>query len=444
LEATDRFEEQVKRLRMLGRAHLGKGDAAAGKRVIAEVEQRLADVKGQQDKAGKDAEEKARAARKPAQPKDAKTAEKTPDAKGKEAANADAKIAEKTTDPKKAQKAPDTQRFEREFAKARDDARRPFETKVTQLSQAIDELNGRLAMLEGRHDDGLKLLEKANGVLKEHLAYFNSLAGKHDKAIQLAKQAKDANKNEVHPLAIYVDVLYRAGQNDGRKKEEARKAFEELRRLSEVIDLDVPPMQRLAPAAKEFGYGADWRQPRELPADVGQRPLLASLGPFRWQPTAAHEWTLPTGDSERAVSLKDYHGKPVIVIFYLGYGCLHCAQQIEKFAPKVEEFRKAGIEMVAISSDTVSNLHKSIEKYEAEKSPRRAFPMPLVADPELSVFREYRAYDDFEHAALHGTFLIDGQGLIRWQDIGYDPFMEADFLLAEAQRLLKQEVAPRR
>ncbi len=461
LEPTDQFDEQVKRLRMLGRAYLGKGDTAKGKAVIADVGQRLADVRAQQDKAGKEAEDKARAARKPAQPKDAKPADAKPaDAKPGDA-KAAAKVNNETVKPPsplrgegrgegkaadgkskdgkpKDGKQPETeeQKLARELAKVREDARRPFEGKVTQLTQAIDELNGRLALIEGRHDEGLKLLEKGNGVLKEHLAVFHSLAGKHDKAVQLAKQAKDANKNEVHPLAVYVDVLYRAG-----KKDDARKAFDDLRAISETIDLDVPAIERLTPIAKEFGFPADWRRPRETPGDMGQRPPLASLGPFRWEPVKADPWNLPTGDGGSA-TLAHYRGKPVIVIFYLGYGCLHCAQQIEKFAPKIEEFRKAGIELVAVSSDTTDDLEKSIKKYQAEKSPPRVFPMPLVADPELRVFRQYRAYDDFERAPLHGTFLIDGGGLIRWQDIGPDPFMDADFLLAESERLLKQ--TPRR
>ena len=38
--------------------------------------------------------------------------------------------------------------------------------------------------------------------------------------------------------------------------------------------------------------------------------------------------------------------------------------------------------------------------------------------------------------ALHGTFLIDEQGLVRWQDISYEPFMDHEFVLTEAQRLL--------
>ena len=37
---------------------------------------------------------------------------------------------------------------------------------------------------------------------------------------------------------------------------------------------------------------------------------------------------------------------------------------------------------------------------------------------------------------LHGTFLIDAEGLVRWHDISYEPFLDAEFLLKEAKRLL--------
>ena len=41
-----------------------------------------------------------------------------------------------------------------------------------------------------------------------------------------------------------------------------------------------------------------------------------------------------------------------------------------------------------------------------------------------------------EDMALHGTYLIDGAGRIRWQDVSYEPFMDTAFLLEESKRLL--------
>ncbi|MEO1984306.1 MAG: hypothetical protein ABGZ24_27635 [Fuerstiella sp.] len=67
------------------------------------------------------------------------------------------------------------------------------------------------------------------------------------------------------------------------------------------------------------------------------------------------------------------------------------------------------------------------------------FPFPLVSDADLNVFKKYRCYDDFENQPLHGTFLVDGEGRIRWQDISYEPFMDPDYVLKEAQRLLGQD-----
>jgi peroxiredoxin len=139
-----------------------------------------------------------------------------------------------------------------------------------------------------------------------------------------------------------------------------------------------------------------------------------------------------SGADGRARSLADYRGRPVIVIFYLGHGCLHCIQQLDAFAPLVADFKAAGIDLVAVSKDSPEGLKLSLAKLAKGES----FPIPLVSDEKLKVFKKYRCYDDFEQTALHGTFLIDGTGAIRWLDISYQPFMETKFLLEEAKRLL--------
>jgi peroxiredoxin len=121
----------------------------------------------------------------------------------------------------------------------------------------------------------------------------------------------------------------------------------------------------------------------------------------------------------------------VVAVFYLGFGCLHCVEQLRAFAPKAAEFKQAGIEIVAIGSDDLEGLCRSVENYQGEP-----FPFPLLADPQLQAFHAYRCYDDFESLPLHGTFLIDAEGRVRWQDIGHEPFKDVDFLLKESQRLL--------
>jgi hypothetical protein len=60
----------------------------------------------------------------------------------------------------------------------------------------------------------------------------------------------------------------------------------------------------------------------------------------------------------------------------------------------------------------------------------------------LRLLGEHHPDTDFENTALHGTFLIDGEGLVRWQDISYEPFADTQFLLDEVRRLLSLKSPP--
>ena len=93
---------------------------------------------------------------------------------------------------------------------------------------------------------------------------------------------------------------------------------------------------------------------------------------------------------------------------------------------------------VAISTDQQKSLSKASEKYDGD------FAIPLVAGPGLNVFRKYRCFDNFEQQPLHGTLVIDAEGLLCWQDISHEPFMQLEFVLKEAQGLicLTDELTP--
>jgi peroxiredoxin len=260
------------------------------------------------------------------------------------------------------------------------------------------------------------------------LAAIQFRLGDRDKALDLARESVKGATNQVQPLANLADLLHRAG-----RAEEAAECFGRLRDLSSYVDMDLPVVRRLAGLADDRGLPQDWRREVLEAGDVGERPSLETLGPFRWRPYEAPDWSLPDPDG-KVHGLADYIGRPVLVIFYLGHGCIHCIEQLNIFAPQAAAFQKAGIAMIAISADTVEGLSQTLDSGGAAGG----YPFPLVSNPGLDVFKAYRAHDDFENMALHGTFLIDGRGLVRWQDINYEPFTEADFLLKESIRLLAQ------
>ncbi|GDY19927.1 hypothetical protein LBMAG56_12720 [Verrucomicrobiota bacterium] len=294
------------------------------------------------------------------------------------------------------------------------------------ISAAVAELRCLLALKDGKVAEAKEQLPKLKEVPRDRLARMHFAAGDKGKAEEFAKEAMNVGERLVQPLASYVDLAY---QN--RHFAEAFAAFFKLRELAAEADLTAPVFRRLAPVVKELELEADWRPPLSRAADFGLRPSLESLGPFRWQPSAAPDWTLSDGEG-KPVSLRDYRGKPVVVVFYLGAGCAHCIEQLVAFAPMVEEFKAAGVALVAVSTDSVAGLRETGEKAKYNGG----FPIPLASDHTLATFKSYRVHDDFEAKPLHGTFLIDGDGLIRWQDISYQPFMETKFLLGEAKRLL--------
>ncbi len=380
LGPTDDHGEQVKRFRALGRAYFRKGDVANGKVQLEILERRLK-VQKQGEEAAVD--------------------------------KAVAKV-----------------RFEGKDAKAVEEAQKqakqPMSEKIRVLERAIDELQGHVLLAEGKPDEAHERLKKATSVDELFLAEVQLLAGKKDEALKAVRDHANARENEVRPLAHLVRMLWQLD-----KKDEAKQSFEKLREISGPIDLDAPPFARLEPIAMELGFGKDWRVQKPPQEDTGERPALDSLGPFTWQPSPAADWSLPDAEG-KLHTLAEYRGRPVVVIFYLGYGCLHCAEQLQAFAPKTQEYADAGISLIAVSTDSLDDLKKSHAKYK----PEGTFPFPLVSDDSFAAFKLYQAFDDFEKVPLHATYLIDGEGRIRWHDIGPEPFKNVDFLLKEAKRQL--------
>jgi peroxiredoxin len=384
LEPTGILGEQVKRLRALGLAYFSKGDPENGAKQIAELEATLQKLKENRRDAADKAEDKARK--------------------------------EKLADDK--------------IAKAMADALLAQSNRMKPIETALADLRGRAALDKGDKEAARAQFDQVKDLPKERLALIEWQMGEKDKAEKLAREASERGTNQVQLLANHADILWR-----NEKQKEAKEKFEKLRAISSHLDIGMPVFQRLKPIALALNLPDDWRPPVRAASDVGERPSLDSLGPFRWHPSPAPDWTLPGLDGE-IVSLQANRGKPVIVIFYLGFGCPHCIEQLNAFAPMTKEFDDAGISLVAISTDTVEGLKKTFAKSKTEGT----FPFPLVSDHELNIFKAYRAFDDFENIPLHGTFLVDGEGLVRWQDISYEPFKEIKFLLAESKRLLNQSL----
>ena len=306
-----------------------------------------------------------------------------------------------------------------------------LDVRIAKLNQLRFAVEAYAAASQGKYKQALDLSHQCRPVINSMTRMeWLSQAGFGRKALDRIKKRIEEGPGELLPLAIGIWIASQNKMEDEEVKNLAKKWTQLLSPIAAKADPDVMLLDRIAPVIELIGEKDKWRVPVETPADVGDRPPLDSLGPFRWTPSLSPVWSATDSEGETR-STKQFAKRPLVLILYLGFGCVHCAEQLKEFSPMAEQYRAAGIDVAGISTETLSQLQTGLRKYNGE------IRLPLIANPEVDIFKAFRCFDDFEGVPMHGTFLIDTNGRIRWQDIGYKPFMEPKFLLEEATRLLK-------
>ena len=119
-------------------------------------------------------------------------------------------------------------------------------------------------------------------------------------------------------------------------------------------------------------------------------------------------------------------GRPMVVVFYLGYGCSHCVAQLIGLDKELQLFHELGADVVAISSDTPEHTSERYAEY-------GSFHFPVLADVDYSVSQAWGVYQaeagDKSEVMDHGTFIVDAKGQIIWGQQGKEPFLDNRTLL---------------
>ena len=160
---------------------------------------------------------------------------------------------------------------------------------------------------------------------------------------------------------------------------------------------------------------------------------LTAFGPGTWEPYPAPELDAVDAD-EQPVSLDEYRGTNVLLVFFLGEECPHCVEQLIAIDERIDEFAARDVDVLGISGDTPAMNRASLAMGE--------LGIRLLSDEGFENAKRFHSYDDFEDFELHSTILVDRSGNVRWARSGGDPFMELDFLLGEIDRVnAAQELA---
>ena len=236
-------------------------------------------------------------------------------------------------------------------------------------------------------------------------------------AVAAFEKTLERVRNDAFALSGLVEAYAALGE-----KSKAKYAMENLLFTWSDADAGLPWMER----AKAAGVSSKPLDNSPRPQRNFRQTSLEHFGPNVWTPYEAP--LLDAVDAKGAkVTLAEYRGKNVLLIFYLGEECPHCLEQLVQAGKKKDEFGRLNTEVLAISPNTPARNQASQKLGEV--------PFRLLSDTSLENARRFQSYDDFESLELHSTILIDKSGRVHWARSGGDPFTDFEFLFKEIKRL---------
>lgn len=146
----------------------------------------------------------------------------------------------------------------------------------------------------------------------------------------------------------------------------------------------------------------------------------------------APDFEMPAEDGA-SLTLSSLKGKPVVLYFYPKDDTSGCTAQARDFTRLAPDFRKAGVEVIGVSPDSVASHVKFRKKYDL--AVRLATDADKAVANAYGVWVEKSMYGRRYMGIERSTFLIDKRGLIAksWRKVKVPG--HADAVLAAAQEL---------
>ena len=119
---------------------------------------------------------------------------------------------------------------------------------------------------------------------------------------------------------------------------------------------------------------------------------------------AAPAFTLPsTGGGQ--VSLSQYLGQPLVIVFYPGDDTPVCTKQLNSYNDDLSQFEALNAQVVAISAQSVESHEKFSDKH--------GFKFPLLADTDKTVAAAYGTLGPLGFPR-RSVFIVDAGGTVRY------------------------------
>ena len=118
----------------------------------------------------------------------------------------------------------------------------------------------------------------------------------------------------------------------------------------------------------------------------------------------APAFTLPANGGGQ-VSLGDYAGKPVVLVFYPGDDTPVCTKQLNSYNNDLAEFEALDAQVLGISAQSVESHDKFSGKH--------GFKFPLLSDADKAVAGAYGTLGPLGFPR-RSVFIVDASGTIRY------------------------------
>ncbi|MCC6849494.1 MAG: peroxiredoxin [Deltaproteobacteria bacterium] len=133
--------------------------------------------------------------------------------------------------------------------------------------------------------------------------------------------------------------------------------------------------------------------------------INTTIKPFK--ATAFHE-----GDFVQ-VSDESIRGKWSVFVFYPADFTFVCPTELEDLADHYDEFKKIGVEVYGVSTDT----HFAHKAWHDTSPAIKKVRYPLVGDPTATLARNFEVLIEEEGLALRGSFVVDPKGKIKLYEV---------------------------
>ncbi|CAG0885385.1 unnamed protein product [Cyprideis torosa] len=151
---------------------------------------------------------------------------------------------------------------------------------------------------------------------------------------------------------------------------------------------------------------------RGVPATQGVRPRPPNTIPVIGKPAPYFKAPAVLGMEMKDLSLDDFKGKFLILMFYPADFTFVCPTEVIAFSDALDEFHKLNCEVVACSTDTQYS-HLAWQQVARKEGGLGMVNMPLLSDRTQSISKSYGVLDEATGNSFRGLFIIDEKQRLR-------------------------------